>query len=198
MSWALQSGETVMATAFKSVLASVFIAILWATPAASRAADNAHEFAFTSIEGEPMPLSAFEGKAILIVNTASQCGFTRQYEGLQSLWDRYRERGLVVLGVPSNDFGGQEPGNEGEIKEFCEVNFNVDFPLTAKQHVTGPDAHPFYHWTGQQLGDDAKPRWNFHKYLVAPDGRLAGWFPTQTEPLSEPLVQAVESTLPPQ
>ena len=172
------------------------IALPWGLPAASMAADSAHDFAFTSIEGEPMPLSAFAGKAILIVNTASQCGFTPQYEGLQALWDRYRDRGLVVLGVPSNDFGGQEPGSEAEIKEFCAVNFNVNFPLTTKQHVKGPDAHPFYRWSGEELGDAAKPRWNFHKYLVAPDGRLLGWFSTRTPPMSKPVIEAVESALP--
>lgn len=171
-------------------------AILWAMPAASMTAQNAHGFAFTSIEGEPMPLSKFAGKAVLVVNTASQCGFTHQYEGLQALWNRYRDRGLVVLGVPSNDFGGQEPGTEAEIKEFCEVNFNVDFPLTTKQRVSGPEAHPFYRWTGEQLGDEAKPRWNFHKYLIAPDGRLVGWFPTRTAPSSKQLIDAVEGTLP--
>lgn len=143
-----------------------------------------------------MPLSAFKGKAILIVNTASQCGFTPQYEGLQALWNRFRDRGLIVLGVPSNDFGGQEPGTEAEIKEFCEVNFSVDFPLTTKQLVTGPDAHPFYRWTGEVLGDEAKPRWNFHKYLVDPDGRLVGSFSTRTPPMSKPLLDAVVSALP--
>lgn len=173
-----------------------FAAFIWTAPAASTPANSAHDFVFTSIEGEPMPLSGFRGKAVLIVNTASQCGFTHQYAGLQALWNRYRARGFVVLGVPSNDFGGQEPGTEDEIKEFCEVNFSVDFPLTAKQHVRGPNAHPFYRWTGEKLGDEAKPRWNFHKYLIAPDGRLLGWFPTQTSPSSKRLLEAVERTLP--
>lgn len=185
-----------MARDLRYGLGLVIIALLWPMPTVSMAPSNAHDFAFTSIEGEPMPLSAFKGKAILIVNTASLCGFTHQYEGLQALWDRYRDRGLIVLGVPSNDFGGQEPGTEGEIKDFCEVNFSVDFPLTTKQHVRGPDAHPFYRWTGEELGDEAKPRWNFHKYLIAPDGRIVGWFPTRTSPSSKRLIEAVEAALP--
>jgi len=157
---------------------------------------GAFAFSFTSIEGEPLPLTAFEGKTLLVVNTASFCGFTRQYGGLQELWERYRDRGLVVLGVPSNDFGGQEPGTETEIKQFCEVNFNIDFPLTAKEHVQGAAAHPFYKWAGRELGEAAQPRWNFHKYLVSPDGRLVDWFTTATSPTSGKVLEAVEAHLP--
>ena len=137
---------------------------------------SAHDFMFKTIEGESLPLSEFSGKAILIVNTASFCGFTSQYTALQDLWQRYRGKGLVVLGVPSDDFGSQEPGTETEIKTFCEVNFNINFPLTEKTQVKGPVAHPFYKWAAAELGLVAKPRWNFHKYLVTPDGRLANWF----------------------
>ena len=158
--------------------------------------DSAFAFAFTSIEGEPMPLTDFAGKTLLVVNTASFCGFTRQYAALQELWERYRDRGLVVLGVPSNDFGGQEPGSESEIKQFCEVNFSVDFPLTTKEHVKGEAAHPFYRWAGRELGPAAEPRWNFHKYLVSPDGRLVAWFPTMMSPTSNEVTEAVEAHLP--
>lgn len=173
------------------------IALLVLPPAAANGgtAGTAHDFAFTSIEGEPLPLASFRGKAVLVVNTASFCGFTPQYAGLQDVWERYRDRGLVVLGVPSNDFGGQEPGSEAEIKEFCEVNFDVDFPLTEKEHIVGPGAHPFYRWAGEQLGAAAAPRWNFHKYLVGPDGRLVAWFPTTTEPTAPEVSQAIESSL---
>ncbi len=157
---------------------------------------TAHGFAFTSITGAPLPLDSFEGRAILVVNTASRCGYTPQYADLQAVWERYRERGLVVLGVPSNDFGGQEPGSEAEIKQFCEVNFDVDFPMTAKVKVRGEDAHPFYRWAAADLGADAAPRWNFHKYLVAPDGRLVAWFPTPTSPTSAEVTRAIESHLP--
>lgn len=164
--------------------------------ASAQTGTTAHDFAFTSIAGGPLPLESFEGRAVLVVNTASRCGYTPQYADLQSVWERYRDRGLVVLGVPSNDFGGQEPGTEAEIKEFCEVNFNVNFPMTSKVQVTGDGAHPFYGWAAAELGPDATPRWNFHKYLIAPDGRLVGWFPTPTSPTADEVTQAIESHLP--
>lgn len=157
---------------------------------------TAHDFSFEAIEGGPLPLSGFAGKAVLVVNTASLCGFTPQYEGLQGLWEAYRERGLVVLGVPSNDFGGQEPGSEAEIKGFCEVNFGIDFPLTAKVSVKGPAAHPLYRWLALELGEESQPRWNFHKYLLDPEGRAVAWFPTRVEPGSADLREAVERALP--
>jgi len=166
---------------------------------AARAAEgdvsSAHDFNFTAIEGDPLPFAQFAGKAVLVVNTASQCGFTPQYAELADLWARYRDKGLVVLAVPSNDFGGQEPGNESEIKEFCEVNYGIDFPMTDKEHVKGADAHPFYKWAASQFGPLSKPRWNFHKYLVAPDGQLAGWFSTITSPTSDKVVRAIEAQL---
>ena len=157
---------------------------------------SAFDFSFTAIDGNSLPLSSFKGKVVLLVNTASRCGFTSQYAALQQLWRSYRDRGLVVLGVPSNDFGGQEPGTNTEIKTFCEVNFDVDFPLTQKVYVNGKTAHPFYAWAAKELGSLAKPRWNFHKYLIAPDGRLVDWFSSATSPSSKRLVQAVENVLP--
>ncbi|HSK40451.1 MAG TPA: glutathione peroxidase [Arenibaculum sp.] len=161
-----------------------------------RSAGTAWDFTFTAMDGTPLPLAAFEGKAVLIVNTASFCGFTRQYAALQSLWESYRDRGLVVLGVPSNDFGRQEPGSNAQIRDFCETTFSIDFPMTEKVKVTRSDAHPFYRWAGTELGPLAKPRWNFHKYLVGPDGKLVTWFSTITPPRSGRLVSAVERTLP--
>jgi glutathione peroxidase len=186
-----------METEMNAWLRFGLIALLMLAPAAAdgETAATAHDFAFTSIEGEPLPLASFRGKTVLVVNTASFCGFTRQYAGLQEVWERYRDRGLVVLGVPSNDFGGQEPGSEAEIKKFCEVNFDVDFPLTEKEQVVGPTAHPFYRWAAAQLGTAAAPRWNFHKYLVGPDGRLVAWFPTATEPTAPEVVEAIEASL---
>ena len=157
---------------------------------------GAHDFAFEAIEGGPLPLASFEGKAVLVVNTASFCGYTHQYSALQALWERYRARGLVVLGVPSNDFGAQEPGSEADIKEFCTLNYDVQFPMTTKQHVRGDDAHPFYRWAAEALGTTAAPRWNFHKYLVAPDGRLVAWFPTATPPDADDVIDAIEEHLP--
>lgn len=164
--------------------------------ARSGLATTAHDFTFSAIDGEPMPLSIYSGKALLIVNTASLCGFTKQYAGLQQIWEEYRDRGLVVLGVPSNDFGRQELGTEAEIKDFCEVNYNIDFPMTEKSSVTGAQAHPFYEWAASELGALAKPRWNFHKYLVAPDGRLVDWFSTVTPPTADKVRRAIEGVLP--
>ncbi len=163
---------------------------------ASAASTSANDIAFTSIEGDPLPMSSFAGKAVLVVNTASLCGFTYQYAGLQEVWERYRDRGLVVLGVPSNDFGQQEPGKEAEIKEFCEVNFDVDFPLTTKQSVKGKDAHPFFRHVAATLGEGSLPRWNFHKYLVDPEGDLVGAWSSKVEPASKEITDAIEQTLP--
>lgn len=182
-------------------LATAFIILGVMAHLPARAAENhieatAYSFEFTGIEGMPMPLDDFRGKTLLVVNTASLCGFTHQYADLQALWESYRERGLVVLGVPSNDFGGQEPGTEREIKEFCEVNFNIDFPLTEKVHVKGGDAHPFYQWAVRELGSEAAPRWNFHKYLVSPEGQLVGWFATADSPTSPKVTDAIEGVLP--
>lgn len=163
-------------------------------PAAAPA--SAHDIAFTSIDGDPLPLSSFAGKAVLVVNTASLCGFTYQYAALQDVFERYRDQGLVVLGVPSNDFGQQEPGEAAEIKEFCEVNFDIDFPLTEKQTVKGGDAHPFFRHVAETLGEDSLPRWNFHKYLIDPDGRLVNGWPSRVEPGDSEITDAIERTLP--
>jgi glutathione peroxidase len=142
-----------------------------------------------------LPLAIYRGKVLLVVNTASRCGFTHQYGDLQAVWDSYRGRGLVVLGVPSNDFGAQEPGTEKEIKTFCQVNFDVDFPMTTKVHVKGDNAHPFYKWAGGQVGMAGVPQWNFHKYLIGPDGALIDWFSTPTAPTSGKIKRAIEAQL---
>ena len=131
----------------------------------------------------------------MVVNVASKCGLTVQYEGLEKLWKDYRDRGLVVLGVPSNDFGAQEPGTEGEIKSFCTLNFAVDFPMTAKAVVKGEGAHPFYQWARQVLGAQAEPQWNFHKILIGKDGRAIKGIGSRAEPLSPEVVSAVEAAL---
>lgn len=155
---------------------------------------GAHAFSFTDIDGAPMPLSQFAGKAVLIVNTASRCGFTGQYAGLQTLWERYRDRGLVVIGVPSDDFN-QELDTAAEVKHFCELNYGVDFPLTAITPVTGDRAHPFYAWAAKAMGARLAPRWNFHKYLLDGDGRLVGAFATGVSPTSRSITTAVEQAL---
>jgi len=123
-----------------------------------------------------LPTAEYKGKVVLVVNTASFCGFTDQYEGLEALWRRYKDKGLVVLGVPANDFGAQEPGSSAEIKKFCEANFDVTFPLADKQVVVGDKAHPLYRWAARQTGPLGVPSWNFHKILIGRDGRVIEWF----------------------
>jgi glutathione peroxidase len=161
------------------------------------AAETAWDFSFTSIDGKPMPLSDFRGKVLLVVNTASFCGYTGQYEDLQKLWRRYREKGFVILGVPANDFGAQEPGSNEKIKAFCEANYGVDFPLLEKQTVLGAKAHPLYTWAAARTGPEGVPRWNFHKLLIGRDGALIGWFSTPTPPLDGKITSAVEKALAP-
>lgn len=156
---------------------------------------SAFEFAFTAIDGKPMPLETFRGKALLIVNTASFCGYTSQYAGLQALHDKYEKAGLVVIGVPSNDFGAQEPKGEAEIATFCQGAFGVTFALTDKQTVKGPKAHPFYKWAAVTLGGTASPKWNFHKYLVGRDGTLLSAFATSVAPQDPKVITAIEAAL---
>lgn len=177
-------------------LLAVLAGVLCVSPQQVHAETSAHAFTFTSIEGDALPMAAYAGWPVLVVNTASMCGYTYQYAALQRLWSAYRERGLVVLGVPSNDFGGQEPGSSAEIKTFCEVNFDADFPLTEKVRVKGAEAHPLFVWLRTQLGPDAGPRWNFHKYLIGADGRALSSWPSSIEPDSTEIRNAVESVLP--
>ena len=158
-------------------------------------AENAHNFSFASITGEALPLSEFRGKVMLVVNTASRCGFTPQYDDLQALYDSYRDQGLVVIGVPSNDFGRQELSTADEIKTFCEVNFNITFPMADKTVVKGNEAHPFYTWAADELGAVSRPRWNFHKYLVGRDGRLIDWYASTTNPNGNKIRKAIEAAL---
>lgn len=150
---------------------------------------GAHAFVFESIDGGPLALADYAGRPVLVVNTASRCGYTYQYAGLQELWERYRERGLVVLGVPSGDFR-QELASEKEVKAFCAVNFSIDFPMTAITSVRGPDAHPFFAWAAKI---EEAPSWNFNKYLVAPDGALIGHWGSQVRPAS--LAEEIEALL---
>ena len=162
---------------------------------ASSEAVTAYDFTFPAIDGTQMALDAFKGRPLLIVNTASACGFTPQYDGLQALHEAYAEKGLVVIGVPSNDFGKQETGTSAEIATFCEVNFNIRFPLADKIKVKGDDAHPFYQWAKSQVGFASRPRWNFHKYLIGRDGQIVDWFSSMTSPDSDKMIKAIESVL---
>ena len=158
-------------------------------------AATAHDFSFVSIDGGDLPLADYKGKVVLLVNTASMCGFTSQYEGLQSLWLDYRDRGLVVLGVPSDDFGGQELDTAKQVKSFCTLNYGIDFPMTDIAVVAGPNAHPYYKWIADVHGSLAIPRWNFHKHLIDADGKLVDWFASTTSPKSNRLREAIEKAL---
>jgi len=162
------------------------------SPAMSRV--TAYAFTFAGLKGEDIRLADHAGKPILIVNTASLCGYTPQYAGLQQLWSRFRERGLVVIGVPSNDFGGQEPGGVTEISHTAEHEYGVSFPMAAKVDVRGANPHPFYRWAIAERPLDA-PRWNFHKYLIGRDGRIAAVFATNVEPMDPRVVNAVAKEL---
>jgi len=142
-----------------------------------------------------LPTTEYKGKVVLVVNTASLCGFTDQYEGLEALWRRHKDKGFVLLGVPSNDFGGQEPGTKAEIKNFCESKFDVTFPLADKQVVSGDNAHPLYKWINEQAGTLGSVKWNFHKYLVGRDGNLVDWYSAMTGPSSTAIDDAIGKAL---
>ncbi|MBJ7409051.1 MAG: glutathione peroxidase [Phenylobacterium sp.] len=156
---------------------------------------SAHDFTFDKISGGELPLSTFKDKAVLVVNTASKCGLTPQYDGLEKLYSDYKDKGLVVLGVPCNQFMGQEPGTEAEIETFCSTTFGIDFPMTGKVDVKGDDAHPFYKWAEQQLGEPAVPVWNFHKILIGKNGEAIRAFGPRTEPLDGEVTRAIEAAL---
>ncbi|MFT3731559.1 MAG: glutathione peroxidase [Hyphomicrobium sp.] len=156
---------------------------------------SAYDFEFVGIDGAPMKLADWRGQPLLIVNSASLCGFTKQYTGLQELWRRYERDGLVVIAVPSNDFGEQEPSPDGEIRTFCQGVFGVTFPLTTKQSVVGEAAHPFYKWAADAMGQSGIPTWNFHKYLVGRDGQLLRSFSTKLSPTSPEIVSWIEKAL---
>lgn len=155
---------------------------------------TAFAFSFAGLEGGDIRLSEYAGKPILIVNTASLCGYTPQYAGLQQLWTRYHDRGLMVLGVPSNDFGAQEPGTPLDIKQTAQGDYGVTFPLTAKAEVKGKNAHPFYKWAAVERPVET-PHWNFHKYLIGRDGHIAAVFPTEIEPMDARVIDAVVKEL---
>jgi glutathione peroxidase len=151
---------------------------------------TAYAFSFARLDGGDIRLADFAGKPILVVNTASLCGYTPQYAGLQELWTRFHDRGLMIVGVPSNDFGGQEPGTAVDIKETAHHQYGVAFPLAAKAAVKGAAAHPFYKWAAAERPLET-PHWNFHKYLIGRDGRIAAVFSTQTEPTDPKVIAAI-------
>ena len=155
---------------------------------------TAFAFHFAGLSGGDIQLAEYAGKPILIVNTASQCGYTPQYAGLQELWKRYRDRGLLIVGVPSNDFGGQEPGTAADIAETAQHHYGATFPIAAKAVVKGAQAHPFYKWAASERPHEV-PRWNFHKYLIGRDGLIAASFPSEVEPTDARVIAAIEKQL---
>jgi glutathione peroxidase len=161
------------------------------SPAMSRT--TAYAFFFAGLEGGDIRLADYAGKPILVVNTASFCGYTPQYAGLQQLWTRYRARGLMVIGVPSNDFGGQEPGGPAEIAKTAHAEYKTTFPLTAKADVKGAAVHPFFRWAALQKL--AAPSWNFHKYLIGRDGQIKASFPSAVAPTDPRVIAAIEKAL---
>ena len=156
------------------------------------AADNIHEFTMKSIDGKPTPLGSYKGKVVLAVNVASQCGYTPQYAGLEALYKKYKDKGLVIAGFPANNFGGQEPGTDDEIKTFCDRTYKVTFPIFSKISVKGADQAPLYQYLTQTGGE---VKWNFAKFLVGKDGRVIKKFDSGVEPSSEELTKAIEAAL---
>jgi glutathione peroxidase len=155
----------------------------------------AYDFSFNDIDGTELKLSEYKGKIIIIVNVASKCGFTNQYEDLQKIWEKYQSKGIVILGVPSNDFGSQEPGNNTEIKIFCEAKFGISFPMTEKVNVKGTKTHPFYLWAFKNHGKSAVPKWNFHKIIIDRNGKISDTFTSITNPSSRKFIKSIEKLI---
>ena len=171
--------------------AAAVVALIAAAPAVT----SAYDIEMTAIDGKPLSLAKYKGQVMLVVNTASFCGYTPQYEALQKVHEAYKAKGFTVLGVPSGDFKGQEYGSNKEIAQFCESKFGIRFPLAEKANVVGPGAAPFYRWAAAELGPDNVPKWNFHKYLVGRDGKLIAAFPSKVKPDDRQVTAAIEKAL---
>ena len=153
------------------------------------------DFNIKSLDGEIIEMSNYKNKAVLLVNVASNCGFTKQYSELQDLWLTYKDKGLIVMGIPSNQFGGQEPGTNDAIKNFCEVNFNVNFPMSEKVNVKGEKSHPIYIWAKENYGKSAIPKWNFHKILINKEGKIHSTYSSITKPTSGKIIREIKTIL---
>ena len=154
-----------------------------------------YDFQIESITGEKIDFSKYKHKAILLVNVASQCGFTKQYTDLQKLWETYKDKGLIVVGLPSNQFGGQEPGTNIEIQKFCKVNFDINFPMTTKINVKGENIEPIYKWALENYGKKAIPKWNFYKILINKHGKIEQTYSSMTNPMSKKITSVIEEIL---
>lgn len=192
MGLAMINRRTVMMAALTTIAGAASGRIAHAQGGMSRM--TAYAFSFGGLAGGDIRLSEYTGRPLLIVNTASLCGFTPQYAGLQELWTEFSGRGLMIVGVPSNDFGGQEPGGATEIAKTAQQHYGVTFPIAAKAVVKGPGAHPFYRWAAEARPKDV-PRWNFHKYLIGPDGYIADVFPESVEPSDTRVKTAIARAL---
>ena len=155
----------------------------------------AYDFNFNDLDGSPLKLSEYKNKVIIVVNVASQCGFTKQYEDMQKVWEEYQDKGVIMLGIPSNNFGNQEPGTSEEIKNFCEAKFGITFPMTEKITVKGENAHSFYKWAKENHGKSAIPKWNFHKIIIGKDGKVIDTFASITNPSSSKFIKVIEKFL---
>ena len=155
---------------------------------------NIYDYTFSDINGTEVALSQFKGKKIIFVNVASKCGFTPQYDGLQKLWTSYKDKDLIIIGVPTNNFN-QEPGSNKEIKEFCETNFGINFPMSEKISVLGNNAHPFFKWAKENHGKSAIPKWNFHKIIIGKKGKVLDTFASFTKPSSDKFIKIIEKEI---
>ena len=176
------------------IIGLTIIMFFFKNSAISNELKNFYDLEIENINGEIISIKDYENKVVLIVNTASYCGFTKQYEDLQDLWDQYKSKGLVVLGVPSNTFNQEKKSND-EVKKFCEVNFNINFPLTAITEVKGNDAHEIFKWAERNYGKSAIPKWNFHKILVNKEGNVEETYASFTKPLSDKIINKIEEIL---
>ena len=183
-----------MLNKFKNLLL-IIIMTLFTTSVIGNYDKLAYDFDFNDLDGSKFSLSDYKNKVIVVVNVASQCGFTKQYEDMQKIWDKYQEKGIVMLGVPSNDFGKQEPGSNEDIKNFCEAKFGITFPMTEKVSVKGENSHPFYKWAKENYGKSAIPKWNFHKIIIGKDGKIEDTFASITNPSSKKFIESLEKAL---
>ena len=179
----------------KAIIYLIIIMFSFFNKTMSKNTQTFFDLSVNSISGDVLNLSNLKGKTILLVNVASNCGFTKQYEDLQNLHDSYKNKGLIVIGMPSNQFGGQEPGSETEIKKFCETNFNITFQMTSKYDVKGNNAHPIYIWAKETYGKSTVPKWNFHKILINKEGKVEDTFASFTNPMSKKIINKIEEIL---
>jgi len=183
-----------MSNVLKNILLLIMIFFLGSSAKADYK-KLAYDFSFTDLDGSSLNLSEYKNKILIVVNVASQCGFTNQYEDMQKVWEKYQKKNVIVLGVPSNDFGKQEPGTNNEIKNFCEAKFGISFPMTEKVSVHGEQAHPFFKWAAKNHGKSAKPKWNFHKIIIGKDGKVADTFSSITNPSSKKFINVLEKLI---